>query len=59
MRKARLLDAPQSLKVGVLYQVEDNAVGNPNEAIDRVVEDFFVLHLRSFCCLSGETAGFG
>jgi hypothetical protein len=48
VRQARLLDPPQTLKVGVLYQVENNTVGNPNEAIDRVVEDFVISHEVSF-----------
>ena len=40
-RKAKLPNSAQTLKIGMVYQIQQNAMGNGHKAINRIVEDFF------------------
>ena len=44
MRKANLLDPPQTLEIRVLNQVENDAVRHRDKAVNGVIEDFVAWH---------------
>jgi hypothetical protein len=44
MCEPELLDPPQSLKVPVLNEVEDQIGGNGNESVNRIIENFTLIH---------------
>ena len=58
-REAQLSYAPKPLKIRVVYQIQEQAVGYGYEAIDGVVEDFFpVIHCYSArVCKGGNSTG--
>ena len=44
MRKANLLDAPQTLEIRMLDEFENDAIGHSDKAVDGVIEDFVAWH---------------
>ena len=45
VREAHLLDAPLSLKIRMLYQLEQQSVGNADKTVHRVVENLGFTHV--------------
>ena len=44
MRKANLFDPPQTLEIGMLNQVENDAIWHSDKAVDGVIENFVAWH---------------
>lgn len=64
MGKANLFDPPQTLEIRVFNQVENDAVGHSDKAVDGVIEDFVAWHgknllQRSESLRSGARGIFG